>query len=430
MAELLLSEFLITMPFHVFAYLPFLGHLRVSRRVLPWILLGIEAFNLLAVLLMMELGAPISYANLISIPLSVVFFFSMVRMDRGKVAFVYIFTTAYTMMVKGIANYLMPRLFPHIDPPGSWQVGVLVLAVFLLTLPFMLRYIKKTAQVVFETEAPEVWKTIWLLPLFNCALVLLLTHESQEISELYALLARLLLMGSMFLVYHNVITAVQSFQKQAADEERIRSLEQISAMQENQYAMLKERIEETRRARHDLRHHISAIQECVKSRDFGALERYMAQYEESLPASLEESRSFCKNYAVNSILCFYAEKAMGTVDMTVSVQMGEETVIPEPELCVMLGNLLENALEACAGQREGGFIRVHIQQNGPSTLILTVDNTCAQPPAWEKGRLRSSKREGFGVGMESVRQTAMRYNGDARFQWRDGVFYASVMLNP
>ena len=34
-------------------------------------------------------------------------------------------------------------------------------------------------------------------------------------------------------------------------------------------------------------------------------------------------------------------------DMDVSVQMGEETLIPEPEFCALLGNLLENAIEAC-----------------------------------------------------------------------------------
>jgi len=62
-------------------------------------------------------------------------------------------------------------------------------------------------------------------------------------------------------------------------------------------------------------------------------------------------------------------------------------------------------------------------------LILTVDNTAPRPMA-EDGALLSSKHPGLGIGTESVRFIARQYRGDACFEWRDNVFYASVMLNP
>ena len=86
-----------------------------------------------------------------------------------------------------------------------------------------------------------------------------------------------------------------------------------------------------------------------------------------------------------------------------------------------------NALEACAASKTPRFIRLHIRQRG--TLYLTMDNTSDQPPLSDEKRLISSKHDGFGIGTESVRMTAERYNGDARFEWREGVFYASVMLS-
>lgn len=63
-------------------------------------------------------------------------------------------------------------------------------------------------------------------------------------------------------------------------------------------------------------------------------------------------------------------------------------------------------------------------------LSITVDNTSPAPPAGEQGVLLSSKHPGTGIGTESIRIIAERYNGDARFEWKDGVFYSSVMLNP
>ncbi|QBE97331.1 hypothetical protein PMF13cell1_02887 [Blautia producta] len=200
-------------------------------------------------------------------------------------------------------------------------------------------------------------------------------------------------------------------------------------MQASQYRILQKNMEDTRRARHDLRQHFMALQGCIESGSLEAVADYVQSYGEKLPP--DTVRTYCKNYAVNALLRYYGEKAMqDEIDMEVSVRMEEHTVIPEPEFCVLLGNLLENALDACAVSNGPHFVRVNIRQTGSSMLSLTVDNTSAQPPVWEKGKLRSSRRDDFGMGTESARIIAERYNGDVRFEWKDNIFYASVMLNP
>lgn len=119
---------------------------------------------------------------------------------------------------------------------------------------------------------------------------------------------------------------------------------------------------------------------------------------------------------------------------------------------MLLGNLLENELDACAAMRTHSpvenrlpedpaktntpttdspcFIRINAQQTGNSMFCLTVDNSSPCPPEMEGEQFRSGKHAGFGIGTASVRLIAERYHGDSRFEWKDGVFYASVMLNP
>ncbi|WP_418570950.1 GHKL domain-containing protein [Ruminococcus sp.] len=46
-----------------------------------------------------------------------------------------------------------------------------------------------------------------------------------------------------------------------------------------------------------------------------------------------------------------------------------------------------------------------------------------------EGGFLSSKRKGKGIGTESVKNIAAKYNGVAKFEYGDGMFYASVMLN-
>ena len=174
---------------------------------------------------------------------------------------------------------------------------------------------------------------------------------------------------------------------------------------------------------------VFALQGCVESGDLNAVADYVSAHLPTLP--LDSGRVYCRNFALNAVLCNYMDLAVQqNTDMTISVQMEEETVIPEPELCALVGNLLENALEACIWLRNNRPIQVRISQEGRSTLAITVDNPCPQPPQREGNLLLSTKHKGPGFGTQSVRIIAEHYHGDARFEWEDGVFRASVLLNP
>ena len=107
--------------------------------------------------------------------------------------------------------------------------------------------------------------------------------------------------------------------------------------------------------------------------------------------------------------------------------MPERLPVNEPEICALLGNLLENAVDACREVQSAPFIKVRgMWEDG--RMVITVDNSCGQAPAWEGERLRSSKRDGLGTGTWVVRRAAERSGGVAKFVYEDGVFYSSVLL--
>ncbi len=76
------------------------------------------------------------------------------------------------------------------------------------------------------------------------------------------------------------------------------------------------------------------------------------------------------------------------------------------------------------------MIKVVMEQTATSMFSMIIDNTSMQEPIWENGKLLSCKHDGFGMGTESVRIITQRYHGDARFEWKDNIFYTSIMLNP
>ncbi len=280
-----------------------------------------------------------------------------------------------------------------------------------------------------EIEMPGTWYVFWILPVVFLSLNIAL--RPQEYSTLYTnrvmmfypvlMLALLALLLSGYGLFYWMARGLAKNMR-LAEENRLLQMQAI------QYRILQKSIEDTRRARHDLRQHFKALQGCVESGDIVKVAEYVKAYGESLPP--DTVRQFCKNYAVDAVLHYYGEQAVRQqTDMEVSVQMEEKTIIPQPEFCALLGNLLENAIDACAASKAPRIIRLHIRQRGKQALYLTLDNTSDQPPKSDSGRFLSSSHDGFGIGTESVRVITKRYNGDTRFEWKDGMFYVSVMLS-
>lgn len=297
----------------------------------------------------------------------------------------------------------------------------------------MAKHLSKTIDNLSSVQAPAIWKTAWLLPFASTMIIFLLTGTIRnEGFTNIALFARILLLSCMFLFSHSLVLMLRFFKGQIESATYSHNLEKIMLIQQEQYNLLIARIRENRRIRHDFRQHLAVIHDCLNRDDLSSLKAYFNDYEQLFP--IQDVHSYCSNYAVNAILSFYAEKAaVSKISLQTHVQIADPLLIPESEFCVLIGNLLENALESCKQATTSigpPFIRLHIQQLSPSMLSITSDNTSATPLRLKNGHLLSSKHEGTGIGTDSIRSIAERYHGDARFIWKDGIFYASITLNP
>ena len=283
-----------------------------------------------------------------------------------------------------------------------------------------------------EYRGEAFWQSAWPLPTIYAAFLVfcmpldpavVLINRLMIISVLAVTIS---LLGIFLLLYEMYQVAREYTRSAQLDREN-----QLLAVESRRYTELRTYMEQTRHLRHDFRQHLAVIKDCADRGDLASLQAYLKDYESMFP--VQDVRRYCKNYAVNAILSFYAEKAEKTgITTQFQIQMGDPILIPDTEFCVLIGNLLENAVDACADTDDGiqPFIRLHVCQTSSSMLSITADNTSASGPTWSGDRLLSTKHTGYGIGTESIRMIAERYHGDARFSWKDGIFYASVMLNP
>ena len=135
-----------------------------------------------------------------------------------------------------------------------------------------------------------------------------------------------------------------------------------------------------------------------------------------------------ESWAVSALKRHYLERAkvLGfQADLQITLPQTWEDAIPD--VCLVLNNLLENAIEAL--QREGGG---WLRAGSIATSVyfsLVVGNSCTKPLRTLGGRYLSSKAPGrFGIGLETVQEIAKRYGGLAEFTVENGAFRASVFL--
>ena len=433
MIELLLNELLSTFPFHFLAYIPFYKKLKYSPLETVLRVCMCQIFYLGIFTILTLAGFSSVWVQYLAVPIFGVLFCLLVQADRGMILFFYMFILDYLLVIRAAAFCICEKLFGFNF--FSWQSGFITLFLILCTILLMVKAMSHITKGLCSVSVPSFWRTAWLLPCSVTLILLLLTGDIRNGTvTISALLARVLLLICMFLISHFMILFIQQLKEQLETNTRNQAMERLLQIQHDQYSMLQARIAENRRARHDFRQHLRVIQDCVKRGDLEDLKSYLAEYEKQFPS--HSDHIYCNSYAVNAILAFYADKAENhNIRLDVKIQMSDTPVIPETEFCVLLGNLLENALDACqTGRSESKtsqpFIRVCAIQIGTSTLSITVDNTSVFKPTWINEKLVSTKAAGSGIGTESIRMIAEQYRGDARFEWRDGVFYASVMLNP
>lgn len=355
-------------------------------------------------------------------------YFYMIQMDKFKLLFTYILIINYLMVVRGFATTICYYLFS--TDTISWQTSMVCVLIYILTLPWMLIYFRKINQRICQIDAPALWRTIWMLPALTSIVVLLFTNTFNTGSggDWRTFFARLSLLACTLIACFVLVRALGEVEHRAVLEEQNRQNQNILSLQRTQYAQLQSHMEEVRRARHDLRQYQNIIQACLDSNDTEQLRGYLKSQLSII--SNDTPRKYCQNYAVNLLLNHYAGQYHNLrIDFAFDVQLPADLKSGEPDVCVVIGNLLENAQEACTGQKEP-YIRAVTRLNGSRGLTILVDNTAPTPPSVrEDGSLQSSKGANHGIGTQSVRYIAQEYGGTADFKWKDGMFLASVFLN-
>lgn len=364
------------------------------------------------------------------IPLTFVVFGVFSKYRGGRYLVTYFISLLSITSINGLGFILVNTFF-------GWQpvahvfirCGLMLLAAWL-----MWSYVRKPfAKALASVD--KGWNLMALVSVLFYVLFVVFFACPKPVTERpeeygFAVLLILTIYCAVVLVIYTILNLSEETEKRM-EEARRQNEQRIDSMRlgqmEQQYKNMMNTLEQTRIIRHDLAHHFRMITEYCNSRQYEKIREYLEEL--NFKNTVEELKVYCRNDTANVILSYYA-----WLSETEDIQFSCEVDLPaniscnEMDLSVLLGNALENAVEACQKTEEQRILRVKLRYERRK-LIIDIRNSFAGTLQEENGILKSTKNQDqHGFGMRSIQRVVDKYEGYLRYHTEDRTFILQIVL--
>lgn len=274
----------------------------------------------------------------------------------------------------------------------------------------------------------QTWYVFWILPVIFIALNRFMVPKYRHTLYIGRVLQGYIVISLALLLLLIVFITVFFLMAESLNQNSRLQLENhLLSMQQERYDNLKTSIEEARQARHDMRHHFNMISALAQDGDLEKLQSYLTAAIDRIP---DLDMNFCENRAADSVIGYYYSLAKREkIPFHAQIDLPAKIPVDELDMCLVLSNLLENAVEASQNtapvRRQ---IKIQVYMHSSRLLLIQVENTFDGEIREKNGIFQSSKRSGNGIGIQSVRHIAEKSNGASTFTYHTGLFSARVML--
>lgn len=271
----------------------------------------------------------------------------------------------------------------------------------------------------------RLWKLVLGLasmPFCALAAVVLLTYQKYDSPDIDSLSMRQGLVILPFVLITSVLLlrAVLTL----ANYERLTQEKQLASLREIYYQGIQREQNQVRTMRHDLHNHLTVLQGLIESGKIEKAEEYVKQLL-GTPA-LRGSRQLCDNGAANAVLAAKAEEITRLgLEGDFQVSLPEALPIVDMDLCALLGNALDNAMEAAVKAQDK---KISLRcRTDKGMLMLKVTNALAGDERENLATTKADKKH-HGFGLDGMREIAKRYGGTLETVTDGGSFVLLVCL--
>lgn len=188
---------------------------------------------------------------------------------------------------------------------------------------------------------------------------------------------------------------------------------------------------ELRKARHDLKHQLVYLMELSEQKEYKQLEDYLKQLVGWEP--LEGETIANTDNAMIDTLVNYKYRTILKSDILFHVKLEVPSSLPfeDADLCVILGNALDNAIEAnLRGEVLEPYIDLKIKYNVGNLIIILKNAFDGKVERNQKGQILTRKKEiiNHGIGIASMKKVVEKYHGFFDTKYENNDFCLKIIL--
>lgn len=330
-------------------------------------------------------------------------------------------------LITGVFSVILKQNFFEIYTQHGVYRIILALSYLLLIFVFFRMFLKVADKTILYMKTRE-WVliiSVFLISIFSFAMIQIALNEA-VLSDSATVMLLLTEVG-LFALNIICLYITVSLNKSNREAEEFKLKEQ-QLMHDIQYAeTVRSQYEEIRNIRHDMKQHLAVVSGLQAEGKIDAAQKYISEISSEInkiEMFMDVGNDFV-NAILNSKLSIAKSKGIEVLCGSSSNVAG----VGEYDLCNLLGNMLDNAIEAAEKTGDNAVVEVAILSD-KHKLMITVSNSILQSVLNGNSELKTTKSKSnlHGFGIKTIKSIAEKYDGSVDFYEEKMMFFCRVIL--
>lgn len=263
---------------------------------------------------------------------------------------------------------------------------------------------------------------LWVLFCFYTFINDYLSYQPRELLLVYSFFLYLIIFGSGLLIF----MLIRNIKKKSYYENLSNIMDVRLTEQVKHYEQVEKTDNELRKFRHNYKNMKIGLMSLLNNKDTDGAKKYVADCDELL--DIDYTLYQTGNSIINAIL---SDKAMKVKDKGITIKFTgliPQTKISNTDLCIIFGNILDNAIEAVEKVDDNIAKEINIDvYKKKDYLFITVTNPTKTEVAIKDNKIVTSKddKSNHGLGLSSVEETLKKYDGHLDLDCNNNKFTTS-----
>lgn len=265
-----------------------------------------------------------------------------------------------------------------------------------------------------------------IMPLFSMVYIFTLFNYVQIYSSSEDLKLFILNVVLIFAINIYVTYIFDNISKNNVLQNEINLYHQQSELQYKYYDNLEKKYMESRKLAHDIRNHLSTIEELYKVNDTKTAKEYTNDIHNMLNEL--NQKYFTSNRVLNIILNDKFND-MKKYNIDINYRIGDVNLefIRDIDITTIFANLLDNSIEATSEIKGDKYIKLDIDKFN-ELIVINIINPIINKPIYKSGKFNSTKENHNGLGIENINKSLRKYDGTMVVDYTEDEFKVNIVI--